>query len=795
MSTSSHHARSRSRVTRLAALVAAGALVAGLGATASSVVGAAPSASAATTTQLTTAASRVALTKTLATSAFPSGSSKAVITESQGLPILVAGNLSSRTGSPALVSGSGSSTADVLATLKQLKATSVTLVSSTTNYFTSAFVGELTAASISVSATLSSSDTYDLWSKSALQGSKAAEYIFARTDDAAALSLATAYAGASGYPLVVFAVDTPADKLTSLFKAIDTSRITVIGKSEAAPVNQMSEAQSKSFQLVNSADPAQAFIWTARQEQIAGLVSSRVVAVPQDSLEVIALSGSIARAQKAVLAPAGNAATLTTNSRATEYLKLWKNATAQVNLVGYNLTAANLSTLAQPTSQAHAAAPAFRVSDLTRISTGGFKLTTTTVSGATAYNAYDFDGLLVATSTTPTISFPTAESVSGLLITAEKSTGEIARFDLRSNDYSTDAARSSTVAASTSNGTANIRILSSLKVPRLVTRVTIDPFDMASVPSSELPVAITCSTSFTEAGLDATKQYDYAVSDLTNVNSTACDSAVLPAPGAAAALNSAQLSLPPTSFPVGAMARSAAPAPKSAGLTVTDRLISSSSGASNARTDGSMSIQAAGDDYPDLLFRWQAYIPESKVPFPGWTGTLGRNFFFHGDGHGTNQPNASARFTQDLTFDFGSDHDVRYAETMGETIKYDCFPWGADCRVVARATASLNELNWSRTYSANTSAAATLRAKATIPLVSIAPPIDTDVKVIVGVGISRMFGYHDAMPQHEAYIGVPNSEWHQVYRSPYAGYAQLPCLYSAPDAPLPGCGVYFNTAL
>jgi hypothetical protein len=133
---------------------------------------------------------------------------------------------------------------------------------------------------------------------------------------------------------------------------------------------------------------------------------------------------------------------------------------------------------------------------------------------------------------------------------------------------------------------------------------------------------------------------------------------------------------------------------------------------------------------------------------------------------------------------------------MGTSHKYKCAFGGSSCVEIETATAPLSEIGYSALASGATWGSATLTASAHNPLVSIAPPIDTVVTIYLSDAVSYVKGYHDNMPKHEFYIGSPYGDFYKVYESSYlSGVVQLPCLYSSPSVPIPGCAVVFNAMI
>lgn len=766
--------------------------------------GVSTTATAATKSEVITGASRSSVAEKIAAAGFSAGSTRAVIAADTAAETRIGANLAARLGVPLLVSTSGSSASSVSALVKKYGVTAVTTVSLSESYFTQVFVDELAAAGATVSTKLSGASEYDLSVNAAAAGGHAAEYVLANTGDQFAAGLAASYAGERGLPLVLYAAATPQDKLSELYTTVGTSVLTYVGKLAEAPTAGVSETQLETFYTQDTTDTRKAMIWSVAQAQAAGSNMAKVVTAPGDAPDALGLAGLYAHQIGGIAVPAGKTGALTTSSRTADLLSYWRTSAVSVSLVGVNLTTTDLTNVAKPTTVAANTAPAFRATNLTRTTAGGFTLTVSAVSGATRYRALLLDGTQAATSTSTTLTFK--ESIPSLLVVAEKSTTELARFNFRMNSYDDAGQRETVVLGTVNNGQANLRFLSSKKTPKLITRSMSNPFDPTVEPTSEQPVAITCADNWTDAGLDKTKEYEYAVTALSNVDTNTCNGSIAPQPASADATNTARLAMPFTQMPTTAAARSSsslkattATKTEAASPTRIDMLMAKVVGQQSTQSTSrsGVSTRAVGDDWADVLVRWQAFIPEGILPSPLPSWDFARPFTaIHGDGHGFNKPNESYRFRQDLQVGFGSDHYVKYLPgKIGETIMYKCKAFYNDCVVKDRKTAPTSEIAGGATLSTNTFGAGWFRASTTMPLIAAAPPIDTDVQVYLGPGVSKIFGYHDNMPKHEAFFGVVQSEWYRVYSSPYVGYAQLPCLYSSPKKIIRGCGTVFNAQI
>jgi hypothetical protein len=756
-------------------------------------------ASAAVAPRIITAEDRASLAAGVAESAFPSGATTAVVAASGSREVLIGANLASRADEPLLVAEDAQSAGGLVTSLNRLHVSEVVLVGSAETKFGDSFKDDLRAAGVSVSQEATAASDFELSLEVARIGNPSPEYVLADRADQFASALAASYASTRGVALILFSSGTADEELKAFYESVGDSVLTYIGDPSTAPTGQMTTDQAEQAFIQDSTDRTRVAVWAAAQMQSVGRNAAQIVTAPSDSKDGIALAGLYARVSGGIALPAGKRNSLTESSASFDTVKAWGSEVQAVTLVGLGLGSADLLAFSGPSGTTPAAPPVFRVTDLARSSTGTYALRFTPVAGATAYRAYGTDGEVVSSTTSSPLRF--TESVPALRVAAVNGSSEIARFNFRVNSFDTAEMRDSVVTGTIVSGVSNLRFLGPEGLPRLITRSVVDPYVVSSEATAEVPVAITCAPSWTERGLDSTKQYEYGVSELTNVSSQACDPSVAPASATEVALNSARLALPSTTVPKTASAfamRSSNEGSESSGaaLTRVDMMMQQQS-----ETSGLSARLAAprglGDGWADVKVRWQAYIPESKLP-GGLSGSFSRPVLaIHGDGHGSFQPNGSARFIQDLRVGFGSDHYVRYDnEQMGETIQYACKPIFNDCVVSKRATAPLSELSGGATLSTNVFGAGWFRASARMPLIKVAPPIDTDVQIYLGPGVSRIFGYHDRMPKHEAYFGVVQSEWYRVYSSPYIGYAQLPCLVSSPQKIWPrNCGVRFNAQI
>jgi len=698
---------------------------------------------------------------------------------------------------PVVVATSGTTTSDVTSRLSTLHATHVVLVSVTPSWFTTAFQSSLTSAGVTKDSYIQSSDLFTRWTTAS--GTTAAEYAIARSDNASAVNLATAYAMSRRIPLVIFESTTAAATLTSFFASVNGKKLTFFDPA-IVPGAQMTAAENEQMTTVDVSDPLKAFVWVADGAQLFGASSNRLLVAASDALDELGLAGVAAAKSSGLVAPAGARASLGTASRANEYLALWRNSTDSVALVGASYTAADLTTVAAPTTGTPSSSPDFRVTGLARTSTT-FTLSMTSVAGATSYVGYDPSGATIATSTTSSLVF--SAPVSSVLVVATGSSGELARIDVHTNQYDSTSDLSTLVTVDANGGTNHLKIFGTIHTPRLIARITNDPYGLPPDSLGLLtPIAITCENDYTDVTADGTKEYMYEVTDLTNVDVRACGSTYAQAPGSATAgIFNEKVTAPPTDQPCfcmsakGNMANMVVPImARKSGSSMAQQLLTRK--LTTAPVAGKEARRGPGDGWDPLITEWIAYIPESKIIYPDYSGDPAKPFvYFGGDGHGTWNPNESARFKQTVTWTWGSTHSVSYAEEMGTSHKYKCTYGAGSCTEIASATAPLSQLNATLLVSNATSGAAEITASATNPLVSGAPPIDTRVDIVLGTVVSFVYGYHDNMPKHEFYIGTPDSDAYKIYESSYVAAAQLPCLFSQPTAPIPGCGVFFNALI
>ena len=637
----------------------------------------------AASTTLTSAATNQDLAKSIATRQY-STAPIAVLAENASGSVHIATNFSSRRRLPLLVSINGSTPSDVLPQLKAWNTKQVYLIGAS-GYFTAAYTAALSANGITVTSSFQSSDNFERW-RLAAEPNNTGEYVLARSDNVTAYRIATTYAASKGAKLLIWSASTSPTRLKDFFAQVEGATIVIFAGPDVAPTDQMSEVQARNVLVVDPADPRRAQIWATSRIQAWGGTTNDIVVAPVDSIVDIGLAGVRARDRNALALVAGTKAALTTGSRAHEILSLWKGGTSTVELVGVGVTSTHLTTVSAPTDTPAVAAPGFRITGLSLNSDKTYRLLYTTVGGASTYVAYDSAGVVLAQSSSYAMIFPTQPAA--VLISAKSASGATLRsINVTTNSYQEAGNRDSVMLAQVAGGTAHLRLLSEIKTPRLITRRTVDTFGELA---EEVPVAITCSTAFTEGGLDPSTEYRYSVSDFTSVSVRACDSS-LPAQPSTGRLNLSAASLPPTamSTSTGRVGRVDRAAP-----TYFQRKIVAAKERNRRKANSRSDKTADWNTWPDLLFRWRAYIPERRVPIFFSKNLFRPVYAVAGDNTGSG-PNNSSRFTQTATVDFGDDYATRYSETMSRSYGFECTSLSLnDCVQVQDEVAPLSQLNY-----------------------------------------------------------------------------------------------------
>ena len=619
--------------------------------------------------------------------------------------------------------------------------------------------------------------------------------------DVAEQSLAAQFAVATRTPLAVVDSQAVPATMATVFEDPNNTEIVVVGPVPASlGFEQVGQDLSPKVQWLDTSD-----IDKAQQAAIEAMISAgrdapRVVASTDVGLGSAALAGLVAEAVDGVVSSTAALSSYST----TLYSPL-----SFVGAVGVSARSAAVSSLnaAQPTPQP---APTFRVTDVT-VSGSSFTATTSAVAGATRYSAYDNTGSLAGTSTSRTITISGQPKELAILATSA-SGAALGEVQMRINDYSEPGRRDEIIVGSDSDGRNHLAFLGGTGVPRIITRLPVSMYSgtVVDVEADIETIAITCESNFTDLALDGANQYTYQATVLNNDRET-CGHAPNAGPDltrttsgvvfpATEALAEPSLSGDTTKEPMTTSSEAVPEAPRArmSQLASVIRPEASSEDASASANDGGKAANESqssgtgpGDGWPDVVFRYQAWIRKDKALAPEPSGLPTHPFVFYGGDGRSENPNGTYRFRQNVRVKFGSDHDQLYTEAMGETFKYACpLPtfWG--CILRDRDTAPVSQLSRVDSFHAPTYGWFTLKADAKNPLGPPgSPAITAEMTVVYGPGRTVLLGLHDRMPSHEVWFYADGwGEWAHTYSSREKG---LQCLAGW----IPGCTTLVNVEL
>jgi hypothetical protein len=582
--------------------------------------------------------------------------------------------------------------------------------------------------------------------------------------------------------------------------------------------DHVSDQQASQFDMITTEDPLGTQMQAVDQIVATGRKANRIYATPSDSLASVAINALLARAKNGVSVLAGPTAAISTaGTPAATDLKLWGTEADSVTLTGVNVTTADTTALSKYPTTARNAAPAWRVTD-TSVTTTNFKVTFTAYTGATKYVAYDLFGNTVGSSTTPSITI-TGNPVSVAIAAQNSSAKELKRMEFDLNRYLDASDRESAVVTSTVDGSkvGVLQILGTLSAPRTITRTMTDPFDPSVAPVTTT-IATTCSKTFTDSGLDTTKQYSYDVVTEGGVDNQACKSTASATPDQSTSLQTqgAGVIVPSTTYPAtaaarattSATARTAASASHAAMPTITDtQLMEAMSKVSpratlmaQTRAGGATALKkqlattaaAAGPNYE---VRWFGFIQGGGKYVPLLTPDETRPFLmFGGDNHGPGHPDGSHRIQADIQFYFqNSPQSIKLVPNVGDSHEYYCSrPDLSGCKLAATKNAGTAGISLTSSSISGSVGIAQLRIHSALPFIPSPPEpaIDVDMRFRLQPGNSTMVGYHDAMPTHEVYSGLLPGDFARDYLAPEKG---LRCLFPQPS--FLGCQVHLNRSL
>ncbi|MFJ2551948.1 hypothetical protein [Microbacterium sp. NPDC087591] len=718
-------------------------------------------------------------------------------------------------GATVIVSTSSTNPAAVNAVVTQKEIKTLTFVGTPTDFpasYRSAIDPQVTSKKIALNV-----DPFERSKLLVAPGTTA--FVIAQSSNVSAMEAALSYSAATDSALLALSGNQAAGPLRSYLTPIADPKVALSG--DPAVLDQLDPDDSDHYvellldspAAINSSYDNIMQLHVDRKSRSA----TKVVVAPADDLASFALATIVGQRQSAITLPAGKKASLTTNSAAHYYIGLLASETTSLTLVGTATTAANLTSVAAPTTITRSADPAWTVTNTT-LGTGTYTVTFNARAGATKYRALNWDGSVITTSSTTSVTI-TGTPDYFTLVALNASGTEIARLYYRSNLYGSASDRATAITGTIQNGTANLRVLGAPNVPRKIVRSETNPYaGLGDEPIQPRAIAITCRTSFTDSGLNPQHEYSYEVVNLTLKTGTGCGLTAA-APIAGIGLPVGGLALPLTEDPWatsgnGARRTEDVTKPRQGtseqesilprpGQTWTDAArqqlqynvahpdtqiqarSSDEAGNSEQRSNELSAATAIGSQF---VFSYQAYIPEKYVLGPGYSGDPSKPFIVF---------NGSDRAWWDVNsvgtkFDirgYVGDSQVFWTKHMAETTRAHCslaFPRsGFNCTVVGHATAPLSELSASSVI-APALTRLTFEAHAGNPMEPFAQDIDGQMIATLDTRSWRLVGKHDKMPVHQFWWSPIYGDGHLVYSS--ANYYSLHCLF--PN--VPGCTARIN---
>ena len=783
----------RKLVGALCAVTLSAGLIAGEGLTTT------PVAVAAATTQLVAGSTVVDVANAARSVTHTSTVSKGVVAAANDpVSITLAASAASQTGATVIVSNSTTSPAEVNIIVQQKSITELTFVGTNTVFgssYRSGIASTVTTKKTALSASV-------LTRSKLLIPSGKDSFVFANVAETPSVEVALAHSAAIGAALILVDGSEADGTVRSSLSSVTDPTTLLIGNTGVS--DELDEDDADKFGALPITDDASVDLafeaasqrWIDQRSSAA----TKIVAAPRDDLASFALASLVARKQGAVLLAAGDAASVTASSAANRYVNLLQSELAALTLVGKGMTATQLAAVAQPTGPARATAPAWTVTSVT-LGTGSYSLGWTARSGASSYKALNYDGSVLGSSTTTSMTLSGSADV--LTLAAYNSSGaELERIYFRSNSYTSSTEKVTAIFGTIRNGTADVRILGPSGVPRKIVRVMKDPYaSLADSPPPPQTIAITCKTNFVDTGLNQSVQWTYEVVALTVKTGTGCgSSAGTPISGSALPVSAIQLPLTVDPMaPSGTMSRQA-PEDESrprtmegsnavyprVGQTLTDaarermaydaahpeaqqarvaeaREAGATDQGLDASSDSQLAAQSASTPGSGFEFSYQAYIPGKSILGPAPSGNVFKPYVLF---------NASDREWWDVNspgtkFDmrgFVGGTTVGTSKYMGHTTKHHCDIFLSNCEFIAEATAPYDQLNvWGNVSGGVTTI--NFSAAAANPLQAFAPDITGNLRLTMTDRAWTLSGSHDRMPVHQFWWAPFYSEGTLAYQS------------------------------
>lgn len=749
------------------------------------------SASAGTPTQLSNAVSDQALADALRTP-----NTRAVLVPDNSALITEGAALARMADAALVIVDSTTAAASVITRLDALGATSLYLLASagsfSANFKTSVAAGRTIVADIADNSAFVRSTV-------AASTSASHDSVVASKDDLVATRLAVAEAISSGTPLILLEGNETRASLEAFFHPRADGVVTVVGATSVLDPSVLSADQEERLGRIAVDSPGQVAFDTAVRSFDTGINGRKLVSAPSDSSSTTGIAALYAWRAGSLFAPAGTLGAFSTASAAHEVVRAWQSELTSLELVGVGVTPAMLSDLAAPTSIARMPAPAWSVTASSVVGANQV-ISTTTVAGATSYQALQLNDQVLATSSTPTLTFPLSAGAATHLYARNASGAIIHSIAYRQNDHANGVAGA--LVGTILGTTHSIAWQSTKAVPRLVKRTPTDPFyrDPTAFPGDPARtevVAITCNPALYDGPLDLSMQWSYEVVELTSSGVT-CGSTSSPGSSRISGLVTLPAMAPPPEWGTAKVsARGIAVEGVDPGYTMFDMAIERSRKASESvRSEGTTAARTAqpSDDtepgevrtprdstqterevarlastMPTTMIFYEQYIPEDKIWVPGFSGDLLQPAIaFHGDGREWYELNGGSdenhRVLTNGFFSFGPTHTALVSAHIGETIKYKCAFLTAGCSEVERKRANLAESVSYSAVSGENSAEMSIDVHAAIPLYP-GPAINGNMDFKLRPGGSTVKGSHDLMPVHQIWVGNYNADAYLVYRN------------------------------
>lgn len=736
------------------------------------------------TQKLVTEESLPDLSASLANEGHPSGSEKVVLVpDGDDQLIAQASVLAATMDAAVLVSPSGSDPGMINTWLGSLGATSVYLFGAEGS-FTSEFRSNLTSTVV-VSQEIASSSPFE-------RSVAAANLIEQRpsvVSGVGTLADATAFAIAARTPLILTNGTETDASISSFFESRSEQMVTVAGGLESFDVSLLPTQLAESIGYLRTDSLKESFWKAAVQAVAGGADGTETIVAVGDSISNISVSALAASTSGRTFIAAGTSASFASESAAHEYLAAWGPELKSVTLAGVQVTGTMLESLASAARVTRATATGWHVKDLQVVGTDSlYRLVS--VAGAATYEAWNTD--LLGSSTSADISIPSSAGVPTYFIAKDSAGTELDTLVFRQNEFGDANSGATALSGSVRAGYHHLKWQSTESVPRLVSRIMVDPFaddpfNPPGDPERREVVAITCGTEYFDGPADKTKQWIYQV-DVMSSSGRSCDQV----DSGLVDLPRSVVTLPATELPDWSQySRSSSPDSLAArpGYTVADTIIArsmstseSSAGALSRSSEdpqvvrGSATTDSTARNSAEsgsaLVLIYETYIPEPMIAVPGFTGDWAKPIIaFHGDGRAWysldgGMENNKARTLLNQFFTFGSTHTGSLYKKIGETLKYKCADMALqNCTQTDSASAPLDSISGTFASYPN-SATATMVVDSTIPLFP-APAINGTMEWNIRQGGSSVVGTHDRMPVHQLWYGAYASQAYLIYRNDF----------------------------